>query len=154
MAMENLSKLSLSELQRRMKPLSGGLEELMYKRPNLGWGNIAELSEGALKELGLVGAYDEAIHPNSEHLASSGMSNRMTRKLRKEHYKRKAILEVRKAKERRTVWERRHPGAGEANWERREKKREERKAAARATRRMMKRGRRSSSSSRSGGSRR
>ena len=119
----------------------------MYKRPNIGWGNIAEMSEGALKELGFVGAYDEAYHPQSEHLASSGMSNAMTRKMRKEHYRRKAILETRKAKERRAIWERRHPGAGEANGERREKKRDERKAAARATRRMMKRGRRSGSSS-------
>ena len=140
--------LTWSEIQRRMKPVAGGLEELMEKRSNLGWGNIAELSEGALKELGFVGAYDEAYHPHSEHLASSGMSNTMSRKLRKEHYRRKAILETRKAKERRAVWERRHPGAGEANWERREKKREERKAAARATRRMVKRGRRSSSGSR------
>lgn len=138
--------LTLSEIQRRLKPMPGGLEELMYKRPNIGWGNIAELSEGALKELGFVGAYNDAYHPNSEHLPSSGMSNRMTRKLRKEHYKRKAILEVQKAKERRAIWESRHPGAGEANWERREKKREGRKAAARATRRMMKK--RSSSGSR------
>lgn len=145
MAAANLKDLSWSELQRRLKPTPGGIEALMHKRPNIGWGNIAELSEGALKELGLVGAYDEAYHPVSEHLYSSGMSNTMTRKLRKEHYKRKAILEVQKAKERRVVWERRHPGVGEANWERREKKREGRKAGARATRRIMKHGRRSSS---------
>lgn len=141
-----MENLSLSELQRRLKPAAGGLEELMTKRPNLGWGNIAELSEGALKELGFVGAYDEAVR-RSERLPSSGMSNVMTRKLRKEHYKRKAILETRKAKERRAVWERRHPGAGEANWERREKKRDERKAASRAARRAVKR-RGSSSGSR------
>jgi hypothetical protein len=146
MASGNMRGMSTANLMKMLKPSEGGLEELMHKRPNIGWGDIEALSEGALKELGLVGAYDEAVR-RSERLPSSGMSNTMSRKLRKEHYRRKAILETRKAKERRAVWERRHPGAGEANWERREKKREERKAGERAGRRSIKR-RRSSSGSR------
>jgi hypothetical protein len=129
----------LEEIQRLMKPAPGTLVKLMQNRQNIGWGDIAVLSEGALKELGLVGAYDEAYHGRSERMASSGMSNTMTRKARKEHYRRKAILEVKKAKERRAVWERRHPGAGEADWERREKLRVERKAGERETRRIIKR---------------
>ena len=153
MAKEHLLKPSSSEIQRRLAPSPGGIRNMIERRPNLGWGNLAVFNEGILKKYGVAAAYDAAIHPNSEHLPSSGMSNAMTRKLRKEHYRRKAILEVRKAKERRALWEHLNPGAGEANWLRLERAREERKAVARAHRRATKRaGRRSSS--RSGGSRR
>ena len=153
MAKKNPSEISASEMQRRLVPSPGGIRDMMERRPNLGWGNLAIFNEGILKKYGVAAAYDAAIHPNSEHLPSSGMSNTMTRKLRKEHYRRKAILEVRKAKERRALWEHLNPGAGETNWLRLERAREERKADVRAHRRATKRaGRRSSS--RSGGSRR
>lgn len=91
------------------------------------WGNIANLSEEAIKELGIAGAVSESrkISPRRE---SSGMTNRMTRKERKEHYKRKAILERQKEEERRRVWERRHPGGRESEWLRREEARKTRKA--------------------------
>lgn len=121
----------------------------MFKRgSSLEWGNINRISEGAFKEKGFVGAYDEALRQSSR-LPSEGMSNRMTRKERKEHYRRKAILETRKAKERRALWERRHPGAPERNWEAREKKREERKAGQREAARLARRRRSSRSGSRS-----
>ena len=118
----------------------------MFKRgSSLEWGNVNVLNEGAFREKGFVGAYNEAIHPNSERLASSGMSNTMSRKNRKEHYRRKAILETRKAKERRDRWERRNPARIEANWKRLEEIRNERKARERAFRRTKKAAKRSSS---------
>lgn len=117
---------------------------MMKRGSSLKWGNLANMSEGAFKELGFAGAYNEARRP-SEHRASSGMTNRMTRKERQEHYRRKAALEARKEAERRAVWARRHPGAPEANWERREAARKTRKAGERAAR---KAARRRSSSSR------
>jgi hypothetical protein len=141
--------LSASKMQRRLAPSPGGIRDMIERRPNIGWGNLAVFDEGILKKYGVAAAYDAAIHPNSEHLPSSGMSNTMTRKARKEHYRRKAILEVQKAKERRALWEQRNPGAGEANWRRLERARDDRKAAVRAHRRATKRaGRRSSSGSR------
>ena len=143
MAALNMKEFAKEDIIRMMKPTPGGIEELMYRRPNIGWGNINAISEGALKELGYGRAHNEAVR-RSSRLSSSGMSNVMPRKTRKEHYRRKAILETRKAKERRELWERRHPGAGEPNWERREKKREGRKAASRGARRTAKRARRSS----------
>lgn len=118
----------------------------MLKRgSSLKWADVANLSEGAFKELGFVGAYEEARR-SSEHRASSGMTNRMTRKNRQEHYRRKAALEARKEAERRAVWTRRHPGAPEANWERREAARKSRKAGERAARKAARR--RTTSSSR------
>lgn len=122
---------------------TGNLVNYMLKRgSSLEWGNLANMSEGAFKELGFAGAYAEARRP-SEHRASSGMTNRMTRKERQEHYRRKAALEGRKEAERRAVWMRRHPGAPEANWNRREAARKTRKAGERAAR---KAGRRRTSS--------
>ena len=113
----------------------GNIVDYMLRRgSSLEWGNLANMSEGAFKELGFEGAYAEARRP-SEHRASSGMSNRMTRKERKEHYRRKAELEARKEAQRRAVWTRRHPGAPEENWIRREAARKTRKAAERASRR-------------------
>jgi hypothetical protein len=127
-----------------LKGVSGGIQNLLERRPNVGWGNVANMDEKTLLDEGFYAAYREAVKL-SEHLASSGMSNRMTRKERKEHYRRKAELEVRKAKERREQWERRHPGGRESEFARKEKARVERKAVERAARRTVKRGRRSSS---------
>lgn len=107
------------------------------------WGNIDKLSDAAIEELGIAGAVREE-REGSPHRSSSGQTNRMTRKERKEHYKRKAILEREKEEERRRVWERRHPGASESNWRRREEARKTRKAQNRALRKAI-RGKRSSS---------
>ena len=118
---------------------TGNLVNYMMRRgSSLEWGNLANLSEGAFKELGFEGAVAEARRP-SEHRASSGMTNRMSRKERQEHYRRKAALEVRKEAERRAVWMRRHPGAPEANWTRREAARKTRKAGERAARKAARR---------------
>ena len=125
-------------------PKGNIIDYMMHRGSSLKWGNVANMSEGAFKELGFAGAYEEARRP-SEHRASSGMSNRMTRKERKEHYRRKAELEASKEAHRRAVWTRRHPGAPEANWQRREAARKSRKAGERASRRAI---RRSSSSRR------
>ena len=111
---------------------------MMKRGSSLKWANVANLSEGAFKELGFVGAYEEARRP-SERRASSGMSERMTRKERQEHYRRKAALEARKEAERRAVWMRRHPGAPETNWEHREAMRKTRKAGERAARKAARR---------------
>ena len=124
-------------------PKGNIVDYMLHRGSSLKWGNINNLSEGAFQELGFAGAYEEAHRP-SERRASSGMSNRMTRKERKEHYRRKAELEARKEAQRRAVWIRRHPGAPEANWQRREAARKSRKAGERAARRS----RRSSSSRR------
>lgn len=111
---------------------------MMKRGSSLEWGNLANMSEGAFKELGFAGAYEEARRA-SERRASSGMTNRMTRKERQEHYRRKAALEARKEAERRAVWMRRHPGAPEADWERREAARKTRKAGERAARKAARR---------------
>ena len=52
------------------------------------WGNVMNLSEGAVEELGIKGAMEERDRLSS-HLASSGESPTMPRKARKEHYTRK-----------------------------------------------------------------
>lgn len=83
------------------------------------WGNVMNLSEGAVEELGIKGAMEERARLSS-HLASSGESPTMPRKARKEHYTRKIAKYKAHEAERRARWERRHPGAGESNWERRE----------------------------------
>ncbi len=127
-----------------IKGVPGGIQNLLERRPYVEWGNIVNMNEKTLMEDGFYAAYREA-YKLSDRLASSGMSNTMTRKERKEHYRRKAELEARKAKERREQWERRHPGGRESEFSRKEKARVERKAAYRAARRTMKRGRRSSS---------
>jgi hypothetical protein len=90
------------------------------------WGNLMNLSDPAIEELGIEGAIAErnAISP---HRASSGMTTEIVhahgRKAGKEHYKRKAILEAEKEVVRRATWLRRHPGAPEANWARRQETR-------------------------------
>jgi hypothetical protein len=111
---------------------------MMRRGSSLKWGNLENMSEGAFKELGFAGAYAEARR-QSEHRASSGMTNRMSRKNRKEHYRRKAELETRKEAGRRTVWLRRHPGASDVDWERSEAARKSRKAGERAARKAARR---------------
>ena len=105
----------------------------MIKAGTLAWGDVVS-SPGAVAELGLEGARAEKAR-GSPHRASSGQTSEIQRvhgrKGRKEHYTRKAILEKEKEEARRVVWLRRHPGAPEANWERREEKRKTRKAEQR-----------------------
>jgi len=114
-----------------MKALQGGIP----------WGNLPS-SEGAINELGIKGAMAER-DKRSPRRSSSGKTSSIQRKggrkARQAHYTRKAVLEREKEAERRRVWERRHPGASESNWRRREEKRKTRKAAERNTRRMIKR---------------
>lgn len=132
-------------VRKHSKPLLAGSRFMqnMFRAEREGnpfqWGNIANLSDAAIEELGLTGAFLEQKMAVSPHRESSGMTNRMTRKERKEHYKRKAILEREKEAERRSVWARRHPGGHESNWERREAARKTRKAEARARRKAAKR---------------
>jgi len=108
----------------------------MLKAGTLAWGNVVS-SPGAVAELGLEGARAEKAR-GSPHRASSGQTSEIQRlhgrKGRKEHYTRKAILEKEKEEARRAVWLRRHPGAPEANWERREEKRKLEKARQRLMR--------------------
>ena len=95
------------------------------------WGNLNELSPGAVDELGIEGAMAEYA-ASSPHRNSSGMTTEIVhahgRKAGKEHYKRKAILEAEKEVERRAKWLRRHPGAPEANWVRRQDTRKAKRA--------------------------
>jgi hypothetical protein len=99
------------------------------------WGNVFNLSEGAIEELGIKGAMAERDQLSS-HVASSGESYKMPRKMRKEHYARKIAKYQAHEAERRARWERRHPGAPEENWKEREAahraKRNTRRAARRA----------------------
>lgn len=119
------------------------------------WGNVANLSNAAVEELGISGALREE-REGSPRRSSSGYTSELikagkTRKerntIRRAHYTRKGILEAEKERERRARWLRRHPGAPEANWNRREAERKTRKAANRAARKAM-RARRSSSKKR------
>lgn len=97
------------------------------------WGDFDHLSEGAVEELGVNGAIAER-NAGSPHRNSSGQTTEIVhahgRKAGKEHYKRKAILELEKEAVRRATWLRRHPGAPESNWVRRQDTRK----AARAER--------------------
>jgi len=100
------------------------------RNPDFPWGNLPS-SEGAVRELGVRGAIEERGRL-SPRRPSSGMTSEIQRtqgrKGRQEHYKRKAILEKEKEEERRRVWLRRHPGASESDWLKREEKRKTRKA--------------------------
>ncbi len=111
------------------------------------WGNVAELSEGAIKELGIAGAISERNRASS-HVASSGESATMPRKVRKEHYTRKIAKYKAHEDERRVRWERRHPGAPESNWERREMAHREKRDKMRKLRRALTRRKSSSNNSR------
>jgi len=115
-------------------------------RPFL-WGNIANMSNSFVNKVGLSNAFREVREPYvSEHRASSGMSNRMTRKERKAHYVRKGILEREKEEARRRKFKYYNPDASESKWLAQEAARKNRKAAERATRKAGKRrGSRSSS---------
>ena len=119
------------------------------------WGNVANLSDKAVEELGITGAMNEgrygSPHRNSSgytsELVKAGKSRKERNTIRRAHYVRKGTLEAEKERERRATWMRRHPGAPEANWERREAARKTRKAGNRAFRKAM-RARRSSSKKR------
>jgi hypothetical protein len=112
----------------------------MKRNPRFPWGNLPS-SEGAIRELGVIGALQEADRLSS-HRSSSGRTSSIQRKggrkARQAHYTRKAISEKRKEAARRAAWERRHPGASESNWLRRQEKRKTRKAANRALIKAMK----------------
>ena len=120
-----------------MSRKSEGLLDFMLRRPDFKWGNLPS-SEGAFRELGLEGALAEK-RQKSRRRSSSGQTSEIQRlggrKARQEHYKRKAILEAEKEAERRATWIRRHPGAHESNWTRRQEKRRHRRAASRSARR-------------------
>jgi hypothetical protein len=103
----------------------------------LAWGNVANLSDGAVRELGIEGAMKEAKRSSARRNSSgrtSSIQRREGRKGRQAHYTRKAILEREKEEGRRSVWLRRHPGASESNWRRREANRKTRKAVERQLR--------------------
>jgi hypothetical protein len=107
----------------------------------LAWGDVANLSDGAVREFGIEGAMAERNRPSARRSSSgrtSSIQRREGRKGRQAHYTRKAILEREKEEERRRVWIRRHPGASESNWLRREGIRKTRKAAARQLRKSRK----------------
>ena len=105
------------------------------------WGNLMNLSEGAIDELGIEGAMAER-NANSPHRNSSGLTTEIVhahgRKAGKEHYKRKAILEAEKEVERRAAWLRRHPGAPESNWGRRQETRKVKRAERARSRKALK----------------
>jgi len=117
------------------------LEEFMERNPQYKWGNLNSLSEGAIEELGVVGAAQEARRVSARRPSSgltSSIQRKEGRKGRQAHYTRKAVLEREKEAARRAVWERRHPRAAESNWVRREEKRKTRKAAERILRKARK----------------
>ena len=117
------------------------LEEFMERNPTFKWGILNSLSEGAIEELGVVGAVQEARRVSNRRPSSgrtSSIQKKEGRKGRQAHYTRKAILEREKEAVRRAVWERRHPRAAESNWIHREEKRKTRKAAERALRKARK----------------
>lgn len=97
------------------------------------WSRLAEVSAENMRTFGLEEALQKAPTP-SPRRASSGESHRMTRKERKEHYKRKAQLEEEKEKARLKAWMNRNPNGDPMDWVRREKARRERKERERATR--------------------
>ena len=109
-------------------------------RRNMKWGNVAnlpiDLDEERIEAIGLNGAIREYMESrrDSEHLASSGLSDEMTRGPRKEHYRRKGVLEGKKEQTRRRKWAKLYPGRGESNWDKREELRKQRKKIERNTR--------------------
>ncbi len=127
--------------------MSTPMTRYMNAHPYLSWADIEEVDEDDLLKHGFVEALRRA-YSRSERLASSGASNTMARKTRKEHYRRKAQLEDRKEAGRRAQWLKEFPGAPEAAWNRREARRQSRKAAERHTRRIRKANRSSSGSRR------
>ena len=115
---------------------------LFERQSNAEWGNIGNLSERAIAELGVEGAIAERDQ-RSPRRSSSGRTSSLQRaapegtrrKLRQAHYTRKAILEKEKESARRKIWERRHPGSSESKWLQREAARKTRKAGERKARR-------------------
>lgn len=97
------------------------------------WGILGEVSMENVREFGLERALQRTPSP-SPRRPSSGNSYRMTRKERKDHYKRKAQLEEEKEKIRLKTWMNRNPKADPMDWVRREKARRERKDRERKSR--------------------
>jgi len=119
---------------------SDRIVDFMMRNPDFPWGNMPS-SEEAIRELGVIGAMKEANRRSTGRSSSgrtSSIQRKGGRKARQAHYTRKAIAEKRKEAERRAVWERRHPGASESNWLRRQEKRKTRKAADRALKKLVK----------------
>ena len=113
----------------------------MKRNPEFKWGILNSLSEGAIEELGVVGAIQEARRVSARRPSSgltSSIQRKEGRKGRQAHYTRKAVLEREKEAERRATWMRRHPHAAESNWTRREEKRKTRKAQERELRKARK----------------
>jgi hypothetical protein len=134
-------------------PFAGNMEVFAEAdRLGLGWGDLLNIDFELAKRAGLSAALEEErARAHSPHLASSGMSDEMTRGPRKQHYTRKAILEGEKEAKRRAHWLKYYPGVPEINWQLKEEARKTRKAAHRESRRRMKKaasGRKSSSGSR------
>lgn len=109
----------------------------MREHPYLSWADIEEVDEDDLLKYGFAEALRRA-YSRSERLASSGQSNTMPRKTRKEHYRRKAQLEERKEAARRAQWLAEFPGAPETSWARREEFRKRRKERERYSRKLNK----------------
>lgn len=97
------------------------------------WGILGEISEENVRVFGLEEALQRQPTP-SPRRSSSGESHRMTRKERKEHYKRKAQLEEEKEKARLNAWMVKNPKGDPMDWVRREQARRERKERERTTR--------------------
>jgi hypothetical protein len=116
----------------------GPLIKFMMDNPHISWANIEEIDAANFEKFGFEEALRRA-RARSERLASSGMSPKMSRKNRQEHYRRKAKLEERKELARRAEWEYNFPGAPESNWLRREERRKTRKQAERNLRRARRR---------------
>jgi hypothetical protein len=132
----------------KQHPLLAGDEDLQYLAMRqlhgneVTWGDIAELSEENVRAFGI----EEALHRSptpSPRRPSSGESYRMTRKERKEHYKRKGQLEDEKEKARLKAWMAKNPEGDPMDWVAREKTRRERKERERKSRKAL---RKSSSS--------
>jgi hypothetical protein len=117
--------------------LSTPLTRYMAEHPYLSWADVEEVDEDDLLKFGFAEALRRA-YARSERLASSGQTNRMSRKPRQEHYRRKAQLEERKEAARRAQWRAEFPNASERAWTRREERRKARKAEERRTRRHLK----------------
>lgn len=132
-----LPKLHLNAIMR------AALDETHGK--NYNWYDLflnPELDDRRVAEVGINAALAEQEHRRqlgmSPRRPSSGRSNTMTRKERKEHYRRKGILEAEKEAARRAEWERLRPRRPEANWREREEARKRRKSSERRSRKARK----------------
>jgi hypothetical protein len=127
---ENLKKYPL---------LADNVQSYLHQRNMWGmpvaWADIAELEDRNIRNYGIEGALQRAPTP-SPRRSSSGKSHKMTRKVRKEHYKRKAQLEEEKEKQRLRAWMTKNPNGDPMDWVRREQARRERKERERKSRKV------------------